>query len=176
MYIWTLIWEFGQISFPLICYIVWKINNFPSGNIQAVLSVIMSVQTSFPAYQEISIVWMSEKHGVSVVSWSIVLQGVQRGWFLLASFHNSWVLWGWSGLQEHAKWNCSRCPNGNAWELAVMPSPYMLNIHFLQLPSTHAQPAHKICFRSFTRIRTICVPARFNLVLKCGGWVWGYQQ
>lgn len=32
---------------------------------------------SFPAYQGISVVWMSEKHGVSIVIWSIVLQGCQ---------------------------------------------------------------------------------------------------
>lgn len=165
-----------KYPFLLICYIVWKINNFPSGNIQAVLSAILSVQTAFPAYQEISIVWLNEKHGVSIVSWSIVLQGLQRGWVLLAGFHNSWVLWGASCLQEYAKWNWSRCPNGNAWMLAVMPSSYMPNIYFLQLPSSWALPVHKICFLSFTRIRTICVPARVNLVLKCDGWVWGYQQ
>lgn len=119
---------------------------------------------------------MSEKHGISIASWSIVLQGLQWGLFLLASFQNSRILWGKGCLQEHAKLNCSRCPNGNAWLLAVMPSPYVPNIYFLQLPSTHALPAHKICFLSFKRIRTLCVPTRFNLVLKCGGWVWGYQQ
>lgn len=41
--------------FPLIHYIVWKINNFLCGNIQAVLRVV-SVQTGFPVYQEISVV------------------------------------------------------------------------------------------------------------------------
>lgn len=125
----------------------------------------MSVQTGFPAYWETAIVWMSEKHGVSIVSWSNVLQGLQWGWFLLAGFHNSWVLWGQSCLQKCAKQNCSRCPNGNAWQLAEMPSPYMPNTQFLQLPSTCALPVHKICFLSFRRIRTICVPARFSLVL-----------